>query len=411
MDGGPAGDDRPAPRGESRPPPWRDVRVLRIVGQVLAVLAAVAALRWLIGNLLDNLDAAGIATDLDFLDGPTNFTPAFDEGFDPRSPVTEMIRAGILNTLLSAVVGIAIALVLGVLIGIARLSTNWLVARFATVYVEVLRNIPPLVIIVFFGAAVFTNGPFPVLSGTSRPDTIGVPGSDSTWLIISNTVWGIPSLATDGDTVTFWVLVVAGLMVAAAVWAWRTRVNAATGAPHHRVLWSGATLLAVVVVAWIVLGPYRWSFPSVSENGRRIEDGFIANFGYISLTIALGLYTASHIAEIVRGSILAVPRGQTEAAEAIALNGFQRYRFVVLPQAMRIAIPPTINQFLNLTKNTSLGTVVAYAEITALTLSSIGNGRPAVQSLLILMAIYLTFSIAISIVLNIVNRRMQVVGR
>jgi len=151
--------------------------------------------------------------------------------------------------------------------------------------------------------------------------------------------------------------------------------------------------------------------PAVAESGRRIEGGFVLNSGYISVTVALGLYTASHIAEIIRGSILAVDKGQSEAANALALSGFQRYRFVVLPQAMRIAIPPVINQFLNLTKNTSLGTAVAYAEITALTQSSIGNGRPAVPSLLVLIGIYLTFSFTISIVLNQVNKRFQVVGR
>ena len=151
--------------------------------------------------------------------------------------------------------------------------------------------------------------------------------------------------------------------------------------------------------------------PTVSENGRRIENGLVTNFGYISVTIALGLYTASHIAEITRGSILAVPRGQSEASNALALGGFQRYRFVILPQAMRIAIPPTINQFLNLTKNTSLGIAVAYAELTALTKSSIGNGRPAVQSLTILISLYLLFSIVTSIIMNIVNRRMQIEER
>jgi general L-amino acid transport system permease protein len=129
------------------------------------------------------------------------------------------------------------------------------------------------------------------------------------------------------------------------------------------------------------------------------------------VTVALGLYTASHIGEIIRGSILAVPHGQSEASNALALSGFQRYRFVVLPQAMRIALPPTINQYLNLVKNTSLATAVGYSDITALTKSSIGNGRPTFQSIVILMAVYLTFSLIISLILNIVNRRLQLVER
>ena len=153
------------------------------------------------------------------------------------------------------------------------------------------------------------------------------------------------------------------------------------------------------------------TWPELSDNGRRIDGGFVLNFGYISITIALGLYTASHIAEIIRGSILAVPKGQSEAADSVALTVFQRYRFVVLPQALKVAMPPTINQYLNLVKNTSLGIAVAYAEITALTKSSIGNGRPAPQSIAILMAVYLLFSLTISFFLNIYNRRIQLVER
>jgi len=125
----------------------------------------------------------------------------------------------------------------------------------------------------------------------------------------------------------------------------------------------------------------------------------------------LALYTASHVAEIVRGSILAVPKGQNEAANALALSGFQRYRFVVLPQAARIAVPPIINQFLNLTKNTSLAVAVAYPDVTSLVRTAIGNDQPSPQMILILMGIYLTFSLIISLVLNIVNRRIQLAGR
>ncbi len=390
----------------------RDVRVFQVIGQIVAVVVVWTFVRWLVGNLFDNLDEANFRTDFDFLDGPTNFQIPFDDGFDDRSSVRSMYVVGIKNTFLAASVGIVLATILGTIIGIARLSSNWLVARLATMYVEFLRNIPPLVVIIFFGAAVFTFGPFPVLSGTSRPWTYRLPGSDETFLIVSKTVWGIPSLARDGKTLAFWILAFASLAVAAAVWWWRTRLNVRTGAPHHRVLWSAGVFVVLVVLAfWLTSTPYRISWATVSENGRRINGGFVMNFGWISVTIALALYTASHIAEIIRGSILAVSKGQTEAANALSLSSFQRYRYVVLPQAARIAIPPTINQYLNLTKNTSLGVAVAYADITAITQTSIGNGRPAVQSLVLLMLIYLTFSLTISFVMNRVNRRVQLVGR
>ena len=390
----------------------RDVRVFQVAGQVVAVVVVWTFVRWLVGNLFDNLDEANFRRDFDFLDGPTNFQIPFDDGFDDRSSVRSMYVVGIKNTFLAASVGIVLATILGTLIGIARLSSNWLVARLATIYVEFLRNIPPLVVIIFFGAAIFTFGPFPVLSGTSDPWSYTFPGSDETFLIVSKTVWGIPSLARDGKAIAFWILVLASLAVAVAVWWWRTRVNVRTGTPHHRVVWSVGVFSALVVVAfWLTSTPYRVSWATVSENGRRIDGGFVMNFGWISVTIALALYTASHIAEIIRGSILAVSKGQTEASNALSLSGFQRYRYVVLPQAARIAIPPTINQYLNLTKNTSLGVAVAYADITAITQTSIGNGRPAVQSLVLLMLIYLTFSLTISFVMNRLNRRVQLVGR
>lgn len=403
-----------ATAASQRPPLWRDVRVLRVIAQLAAIVGVVLIVLYIRGNLLSAVDAGRIpsVTDLSFLDQPTNFTPAYDEGFDARSPVSDMLIVGAKNTALSAMVGIAIATVLGTILGIFRLSSNWLVAKLSMLYVEFFRNIPPLLIIIFFGGAIFTSGPFPNLTPSSEPIQLSVPGSDSLWLILSKTRIGLPSLASDGNVGSFWVIAALGFLAAAAVWLWRTRVQINTGTPHRRVLWSSGLLLAVVAIAWLVLDePYRWSFPQVSESGRKIEGGLQTNDGFVSLTIALGLYTASHIAEIIRGSILAVPKGQTEASEALALTPSQKYRHVVLPQALRIALPPTISQYLNLTKNTSLGLAVAYADLTLLTKSSIGNGRPAVQSLIVLMLFYLSFSLIISAVMNQVNKRLQLVGR
>jgi general L-amino acid transport system permease protein len=203
-----------------------------------------------------------------------------------------------------------------------------------------------------------------------------------------------------------------GAVLAAGVARWRTAVGERTGSPHHRVAYALGTVVAVAAVGAVIAGDvYSISWPAISENGRLILGGFKLNFGFISVAVALGLYTASHIAEIVRGSILAVPRGQSEAASSVALTSFQRYRHVVLPQALRIAVPPIISQYLNLVKNTSLGVAVSYAEITFLTRSSIGNGRPAPQSIAVLMGVYLVFSLTISFALNLYNRRLQLVER
>jgi general L-amino acid transport system permease protein len=394
----------------ARPPLWRDIRVLRVAGQIGAVLVVFLVLRWLFNNLITNLDNQGISRDFDFLDQPTNFTVR-DSHFNPRDPVWEMLGVGVKNTFLAAIVGIGLAAVIGVLVGVGRLSTNWLVARLCTLYVETLRNIPPLVIIIFFGFAIFTFGPFPILAQANEYE---LPGAGGAFLIVSNERWGIASLVRGENSGVFFAVVAVAVVAAAVVWVWRTRLNLATGRPHRRILLASATFLGIAGAAYAGLGlvdgtPLFVEWAELSENRRRIASGFAFNAGYMSVTFALGLYTSTHIAEILRGSILAVPRGQSEASNALGLTSFQRYRFVVLPQALRIAVPPTINQFLNLTKNTSLATAVAYPEITALTKTSIGNGRPAPQSILILMVIYLVFSLVISFFLNLYNRRLAVV--
>jgi general L-amino acid transport system permease protein len=364
---------------------------------------------WLFNNLVGNLNRLNINTDFGFLWRPTQFQIPFDPGFDPRSPVWEMVMVGVKNTFFAAFFGVILASVLGLIVGISRLSSNWLVARVATAYVETLRNIPPLVVIIFFGFALFTFGPFPVVSEAQQ---ISFFGSDNNFLILSNTVWGFPSLSAGDGVGVFWMFVGVGIVAGVAVVRWRTRVAERTGRPHRRVRFGLGALLTLVAAGFIVAGDvFSWSWPALAPSARTIVGGFQMNYGFIAVTVALGLYTASHIAEIVRGSILSVPKGQTEAASAIALTTFQRYRFVVLPQAFKVAVPPFINQCLNLLKNTSLGVVVAYAEITALTQTSIGNGRPAPQSILILMGVYLAFSLAISLILNIYNRRLQVVER
>jgi len=376
-----------------------------VVGQVIAVLVVFLLLRWLFANLVDNSRRTGISLDFGFLNRPTQFQIPNHDEFDPRSPVWQMVLVGIKNTLLASVFGIILAAVVGLVVGIARLSKNWLAAKLAATYVEFFRNIPPLVIIVFFAFAVFLYGPLPNLRESIE---IGFPGTDHNVFVLSLEQWGMPSLADAGNLAAFGLVLAFGVVIALLVWRWRTRVNDQTGAPHHRVLWALGVLAVLLLVGYVVLGePFRITWPTLGENRRRLVDGFAINAGFISVAGALGLYTASHVAEIVRGSILAISTGQAEAANALALNGFQRYRFVILPQALRIALPPLINQCLNLVKNTSLAAAVGYSEITNLTQASIGNGRPAVPSIVILMGVYLSFSLIISFMLNVVNRRMQ----
>lgn len=386
------------PAGGVRPPFWRDVRVIRIVLQVLA-LAVVFAVIWVLGNnLRKELVERGLPTTFDFLDRPTGVTVA-DSGFDPGSPVRDALIVGVKNTFLVAIIGIPLLTILGTLIGVARLSTNWLVAKAATVYVETIRNIPPLLIIIFVFNALILQLP--------RPND---PATPLDWFVISNLKLVGPSMATSAGAGALWLIMLLGVVAAFAVAIWRTRYSERTGEHHHRVLFGLGAFVVFAIAGYFVTGrPISTSFPKV--DGRIITGGFGGLGSYFALLAALVIYTASHVAEIVRGSILAVPRGQTEAANAIALTGFQRLRFVTLPQAFRIALPPIINQYLNFVKNTSLAIAIGFAEITLIAFQAIGNGHPAPQLILLLMAAYLLFSLTISVLVNILNRRLQLVGR
>ena len=395
----------PDPQSPAASAWWRRTGFLSALGQAAVVVAVVYAGYWLFGNLVDNLNKTRIPTDFGFLTQPTGFAIPENFGFDPSLPIWRMVLIGVQNTFLAGLVGVLLASIVGLGVGIARLSGNWLVARMAQIFVEGFRNTPPLVVIVFFSFAVFSFGPLPVF-----PEALDLrlPGTDSNWVVLSKSRIGIPSLSAERHIGMFWLIVVLGVLVAAGVWVWRSRRHVRTGEPHRRVLWAVGTLAVVVIVAFVALGgPYAWSWPARSENGRRLVSGFGTSAAYLSLTLALALYTASHIAEVVRASILAVPKGQSEAAGALALSPLQRYRHVILPQGLRIAVPPTINQYLNLIKNTSLGTVVGYADITNLTRTSIGNANPAPQSIAVLMGVYLVFSLTISLILNLYNRTVQ----
>jgi len=381
-----------------RPPFWRDLRVLRVLIQVfsIAVIGAILYVLWF--NLTTNMRALGINTNFDFLTQPVGVSVTGSD-ISAGSAVWRALIVGIKNTFALVVVGIPLLTIIGVLVGVARLSSNWLVSKAATIYVETLRNIPPLLIILF----AFFVGVLPL------PDILE-PAQIFDFAIITNRFIAITGFsAVEGSGTFGWIMLVA-LVAAIFVWRWRTRVFVHTGEPHHRVLWSAGFLLLVAVIAYIALqGPIELSKPVLE--GRALSGGFSGLGGYFAMLAALVLYTASHVAEIVRGSIMAVPRGQSEAANALALTGFQRLRFVVLPQSMRIAIPPTINQYLNFVKNTSLGIAVGYSEVTLIAFQAIGNGRPAPQMVLLLMGAYLLFSLTISFVVNVLNRRLQLVGR
>ncbi len=381
---------------------WRDAGAIGIAAQV-AVLALIGSLlAYLWSNFRARTDLIGLDLSFDFLDQPGNITIA-DNPLSPGDTVAEAVTQGFLNTLRIIAVGIPLAMIFGTLIGIARFSQNWLVRKLATAYVEFFRNIPPLVVIVFLWAAVFLQ--FPRSQDSWTP---------LNWFVFNNSRFAFPSMKRTGDgnfQLFMWVLLFA-IIAAIVVGIWRTSVFNNTGAPHKRTLWGTGTFVAIMAIAYFVLGqPATVSLPSIDDRGRVISDGIRMQMPYAALTFALVIYTSTHISEIVRGSILAVHKGQEEAGNALALSTVQKYRFVILPQAFRVAFPPLISQMLNFAKNSSLALPIAFTETTAVVFNLFGQSQPAPQLLLVLALMYLTISLILSAIGNVVNRRLQLVGR
>ena len=383
-------------------PPWRDTKVIAVVLQIAFAIVVVVAGWYLWSNFTTRTERIGLELNFDFLDQPAGITIA-DNPLSPADTVSEALVAGFMNTIRAIIVGIPLSVVLGTLIGVARLSTNWLLSKLATAYVEFFRNIPPLVVIIFVWMGVYLTS-FPRATESWRP----LGG----WFVFNNGRFGFPSVAGLDNFVTFRWIVLLAIVAAVVVGVWRTNVHVKTGAAHHRILWALGTFLVITGIAYVVLGgPAEFSKPFLSENGREFTGGIWMQMPYAALVSGLVLYTASHIAEIVRGSIQAVDKGQVEASEALALSSFQRYRFVILPQAMRIAFPPLINQFLNFSKNTSLALAIGFAETTSIIQNLNGQSLPAPQLTLLLMLMYLLLSLILSLIGNLINRRLQIVGR
>ena len=387
---------------DARPPFWRNVRVLGWIFQIAIAGSALIVVGWLIRNFHNNSQTSDIPIGLrwdplpfEHLDQPANF-PIAGSSFRTSQSVWDATLVGIRNTIYVVIVGIVLATMLGLLVGIARLSGNWLVSRGAAVYVELLRNTPLLAIVTFAYLAL-------VLSVFPRIENAWQVGDLA---IFSNRAAAVPWF--EGSA--WWVFTagVAGLVASWLVVRWRLRISDRTGVPTRSGLWAVLSFLVVGAVIWTV-GGLGVTTPAL--DGRQVTGGMEMAPEYVALLVALTLYTASHIAEIVRGSIQAVDRGQGEAASALALSGSQRMIYVVLPQAMRIALPPLGNQYLNLFKNSSLGVVISYFELTKVTQTAVGNGHPAVPAFATLMVIYLIGSLILSRFVNIWNRHLELVDR
>jgi general L-amino acid transport system permease protein len=391
-----------------------DTRYRSLTIQVITLALLLGLIAWLSWNVVLNLRALGKDFDFGFLGRRAGYD--ISQMLIPYTNNDSHARAalvGILNTLLVAGLGCLLATVVGVLAGVLRLSKNWIVARLMTVYVEAFRNIPLLLWIILVYAVLSESTPAPT---AFRPVEGGEPAATKLFGLIAFTnrgtyvpwpVWG------EGAQ----VLGVVVLLSILGVFAWRAfarRRQLATG-QRLPVGWVSLAILVVpFLLAFLALGrPLTFEIPAVRETGiARFEGGINVLNSLVALWIALSLYTGAFIAEIVRAGILAVSRGQSEAAFALGLRPSWTMRLVILPQALRVIVPPLISQYLNLTKNSSLAVAVGYADVRA-TLGGVTMNQTGreLESILLLGLFYLVVSLLISGVLNVYNGRIALKER
>jgi general L-amino acid transport system permease protein len=383
-------------------PFWRDIRIIQIFLQVVFLIAIIAAGYILIHNLTTNLEKSRLAINFNVLERP--FGTQISEGqmdFDPgKSSNFRALMAGFQNTLRVVVVGLVGATVLGILIGIGRLSTNLLVRCISIPYIEIFRNTPLLVQLYFIYRGLRVTVPERV------QDSYKLPGP----VYINRRAVNFP-LVQGTDTVTiFYVALGIGLVLGIALWIWRLRVQDRTGRPANTLRWFLPTVLAFGAAGWLLAGgPFGVEYPELSR--FNFQGGDRVSAEYITLTLGLVLYTAAFIADIVRAGIQAVSYGQIEAARAQGFSGSQTLRLIVLPQALRLIIPPLGNQYLNLAKNSSLGIAIGFFDV-----YNVGNvisnqTGQSVAIFAVMMAIYLAMSLTISLLTNAVNYSMRLRSR
>jgi general L-amino acid transport system permease protein len=379
---------------------WSDPRFRNIVWQVV-ILGGVGAIAWyLVANTSQNLADRRIATGFEYL-SRTAGIPIGEHLVDYDPAVNTYSRAlliGVLNTLKVAVVGVVLATIWGTVLGIARLSRNWLVARISAVYVEVIRDVPLLLQLLFW---------YSMLQGLPAPRQSfnPLPG-----MFLSNRGIKVPLVGWEPAFTWGFVALVAG---AVGTWLWSracTRKQEQTGVRPP--VWPVALqlLVGLPVVVWAALGaPFDVEMPVL--RGFNFQGGATLSPEYGALTLGLVIYTAAYIAEIVRSGILAVPTGQWEAAGALGLKRGTVLRKIVLPQALRVIIPPMTSQYLNLTKNSSLAVAIGYQDIVSIANTTLNQTGQAIEGIATIMLVYLVISLSISLLMNWYNARIALVER
>jgi general L-amino acid transport system permease protein len=378
-----------------------DPKVRAWLFQIITVVAVVAMGWYLFDNTQTNLQHRGITSGFGFLENSAGFGIAQHLiPFTESDTYARVFLIGLLNTLLVTFIGVILATLLGFIVGVARLSNNWIINKLATVYVEVFRNIPPLLQILFWYFAVFLTLPGPRAAH-------GFLGS----FFVSSRGLNMPAAIATDAAWPFVISVVLAIVAIVLMARWANKRFEATGVPFHK-FWAGLALFIVIpaLCALIFGAPVHWQLPELK--GFNFVGGWVLIPELLALTLALTVYTAAFIAEIVRSGIKSVSHGQTEAARSLGLRPGPTLRKVIIPQALRVIIPPLTSQYLNLAKNSSLAAGIGYPEMVSLFAGTVLNQTgQAIEVIAITMSVYLAISISISLLMNWYNKRIALIER
>ncbi len=378
---------------------WSDERVRGIVYQVLVVALIGSVIYWLWSNTVHNLEVRRIATGFGFLQREAGLPIAESLiSYDPTDTYLRALTVGVLNTLKVAVVGIILATILGTIIGIARLSKNFLVSKIAAFYVEVIRDLPLLLQLLFW---------YTIMQGFPGPRQALNPVEG---VFLSNRGLIFPAMVWEPAHSAAALALIAGIVL---TWLYGRQARAkqmADGQP--RKIWPAAVALMIglPLLTWQMMGaPFTVDWPAL--RGFNFQGGLSVSPEFAALLIGLVTYTAGFIAEVVRAGILSVNSGQWEAAQALGLRHGSVLRLIVMPQALRVIIPPMTSNYLNLTKNSSLAVAIGYQDIVSIANTTLNQTGQAIEGIAIIMAVYLTISLSISLFMNWYNARIALVER
>ncbi|MFJ5331467.1 amino acid ABC transporter permease [Pectobacterium versatile] len=369
--------------------------------QIVVVIAVLAVAAYLLHNTVTNLAQRGITSGFDFLNKSAGFgivQHLID--YQQGDTYARVFLVGLFNTLLVSALCIVFASILGFTVGLARLSDNWLLRKISNIYIEIFRNIPPLLQIFFWYFAVLRNLPGPRQS---------INAFDVAFL--SNRGFYLPSPEMGPGAAAFFLSLLIVSVVTWRVFRRNQRYHALTGQPRKTWPLALGLLLVLCVLSHLIFGPaFHWDMPELK--GFNFRGGMVLIPELAALTVALSVYTSSFIAEIIRSGIQSVSHGQHEAARSLGLPNPVTLRKVILPQALRVIIPPLTSQYLNIVKNSSLAAAIGYPDMVSLFAGTVLNQTgQAIETIAITMSVYLIISLLISLLMNLYNRKIALVER